>query len=108
MSQHLKPFLFAAALIAGFGSMPVSAGQASNQPKMFGIGQPASIEELPPGPIRDRLESLTPSARDRALEWLQGLEFPAADLEAMQIDDQGGVLFVEPMPPLPLPDAEQN
>ena len=106
MPQPLRSFLFAIAIFAAFSIMPVYAEQALRKPKMFGIGQPASIEDLPPGPIRERLESLPLQARERALEWLQRLEFPAADLNIMQIDDQGAVLYAEPM--LPLPEAEQN
>jgi len=108
MQQRPKPYLLAAVLFAGTTFISLHAGQTLNPPKMFGIGEPVSIGDLPAGATRDRLASLRPVARERALEWLQRLEFPEADLELMQIDDQGGVLFVEPMLPPSLPDAEQN
>jgi len=108
MSQFPKSLLLAALLSSALGTLPVHAGQAVGHSLMFGIGQPAGIEDLPPGPTRDRLEALPQPARERALEWLQGLEFPAADLDAMQIDDQGGVFYVEPMPLLTPSAGEQD
>lgn len=104
MHQRLKPLLTAVVLFAGIGYALAQHNHAGGQPVMFGKGQPASIEDLPPGRTRERLESLSPPARARALKWLQRLEFPAADLDAMQIDDEGGVLYVDPVAPAPGPD----
>ena len=108
MPKVLTTVVTAAALCAAI-SAPLAQPEATiSQPLMFGKGQPASIEDLPPGRVRERLESLQPPARTRALEWLQRLEFPAADLEVLQIDDEGGVLFVDPMLPPPLPGGSQD
>lgn len=104
MQQFVKPFLIVAALLAPSSAALTQPHNAAGQPVMFGKGQPASVEDLPPGRTRDRLESLAPPVRERALEWLQRLEFPAADLDAMQIDDEGGVLYVDPVAPAPKPE----
>jgi hypothetical protein len=107
MLKLVKPFLIVAVLSVPFSTALAQPDNAESQPTMFGKGEPASIEDLPPGRIRDRLESLSPTARERALEWLQRLEFPAADLDAMQIDDEGGVLYVDPVMPAPGPDRQR-
>ncbi len=107
MQRRFQPLTVAVALSAAIVTALALPTHAGGQPPMYGKGQPASIEELPPGRIRDRLESLSPAARERALEWLQRLEFPASDLEVLQIDDQGGILYADPMPP-PLPDDERD
>jgi len=102
-------FVLLTALLFSFTNVPLAvSGQTEHAPKMFGIGEPANIDDLPPGRTKDRLASLPEPARERALEWLQRFEFPAADLDAMQIDDQGAVLYVEPMLPSPVPDGTQD
>jgi hypothetical protein len=107
MLKFVKPFLVVASLSVPFSNALAQPDNAGSQPTMFGKGEPASIEDLPPGPTRERLQSLSPTARARALEWLQRLEFPAADLDAMQIDDEGGVLYVDPFLPAPGPDRQR-
>ena len=108
MSKCLLSVVIAAAMSAVVGVSLAQPGDNGGQPRMYGKGQPASIGDLPPGRVRERLKSLPPPARERALEWLQRLEFPAADLDALQIDDEGGIFFVEPMLPPPLPAENQD
>lgn len=107
MPKRLKPLVIAGALYAAICASLAQADDAGGQPMMFGKGEPARIDDLPPGRVRERLETLPPPARERALDWLQRLEFPAADLDALQIDDEGGVFYVETMPP-PLPGQDQD
>lgn len=71
--------------------------------RVFGLGQPQSIQSLPPGQLRNRLESLPPQASSKALRWLQDFSFPEADLGTLQIDDEGGVFYGDTL----LPDPEQ-
>ena len=106
MQKLLKPVLISAAFCAVIGTSLAQRGDAGGQPVMFGMGQPAGIGDLPPGRVRERLESLPPPARERALEWLRRLEFPAADLDTLWIDDDGGVLYVEPVLPPPSPGQD--
>lgn len=74
---------------------------------MFGKGHPFSVSDLPPGRTREKLESLPTPARNRAMEWLHGFDFPEKDLESMVIDDEGAVLYVDPVPPVPAADNDQ-
>ncbi len=77
---------------------------------MLGKGQAFSTWDLPPGRVRSRLESLPFGSRQRGLKWLRRFKFPAADLETMHVDDEGGVLYAEPVPDLPefAPDHEHS
>ena len=81
----------------------------NSEPRMLGKGHAFGISDLPPGRTRERIESLPWQARERAMEWLNRFEFPAADLEFIRVDNEGGVLYVEPVPDLPeeAPDSAQ-
>ena len=59
----------------------VALSAPGDQGRIFGVGAPLQLEDLPPGRAKSRLESLPPPARQRALEWLQRFSFPEADLE---------------------------
>lgn len=87
-----------------------AATQAQNpnaNPHAFGIGQPASAQDLPAGPFRDSLESLPAKARGKALGILQSFAFSELDLEYLRVDSGGGVYYSEA--PLPEPiDGEPN
>jgi len=75
------------------------AGTAlSQQPQVFGIGQPASIDQLPAGQFRDSLRALSPQARGRALATLRGTYTPANDFAFMHVDRRGGIFYVDPAP----------
>ena len=70
------------AIIKGFSillivlTMILVSGQAIAQSdqgtsaREFGLGQPQSTKDLPPGQLRNRLESLPPQASSKALRWL--------------------------------------
>jgi hypothetical protein len=57
--------------------------------RVFGQGHPQSVQALPAGKLRNRLESLPPQARSKALRWLQDFSFPEADLATIEIDNNG-------------------
>ena len=90
------------AIIKGFSillivlTMILVSGQAIAQSdqgtsaREFGLGQPQSTKDLPPGQFRNRLESLPPQASSKALRWLQIFSFPTGDLDTIKVDDQGG------------------
>jgi hypothetical protein len=84
-------FLFALSAASAF----LCAQSAHAAAGVFGRGAPAHIEELPAGDFRHSLESLPSPARQRALSWLQVLEFPAQDLQYMQVDKQGSIYYVD-------------
>jgi PKD repeat protein len=62
---------------------------------MFGNGAKFAVGDLPPGQLRSRLQSLPPQARSRAMHWLHSFSFPAEDLDAIRVDDEGGVYYVD-------------
>jgi hypothetical protein len=69
--------------------------------RSWGVGQPQRSSDLPPGQLRRKLESLPPQANAKAMKWLQDISFTGTDLEVLQIDDEGGVFFVDPELPDP-------
>jgi hypothetical protein len=95
--------MLTAALFAGTcGAMAAAPEETGGDvpPPMLGKGNPFTIADLPEGDFRSRLESLSPAARERALEWLHRIEFPLNDLESLRVDDEGGVFYAD-SPPLP-------
>ena len=90
--------LFATVAFLAFTLSSLSSPALSAPPikaKVFGKGLPLQVEDLPPGRAKSRLDSLPPAARQQALKWLQRFSFPEADLEFLQFDDAGGVLYVD-------------
>jgi hypothetical protein len=61
----------------------------------FGRGAPATVDSLPAGDLRKSLESLSAKPRERALSWLQAVEFSQQDLPYMKVDPQGGIYYVD-------------
>ncbi len=109
MSRRITTTLIASATILAISTVLADPGNGNGngKPEMFGKGHPFSVGDLPPGRTREKLESLPAPARERAIEWLHGFEFPKKDLESMVIDDEGAVLYVDPVPPLPAADGDQ-
>jgi PKD repeat protein len=108
MHRHLPPILIATVLSAAIGSaMAQPPDHANGKPPMFGKGHPFDVGDLPPGRMRDRLDALPVPARERALDWLHRFDFPAADLDALRIDDEGAVFYVDPVPPAAAPGEEE-
>ena len=70
-------------------------GDTGQDARQFGLGAPASVGDLPAGAFRSRLQSMPPQARARALEWLQDFSFTDHDLDFLDADDEGGVLYVD-------------
>ena len=59
----------------------------------FGRGAPAGVDSLPAGDLRNSLKSLPAQSRERALNWLQAIEFSQQDLPYMKVDPQGGIYY---------------
>ncbi|MFC1720418.1 hypothetical protein ACFL00_04690 [Pseudomonadota bacterium] len=90
--------------LAFFAISPVTAFAQSSQAQMsqqFGKGHPRFSRDLPPGRLKNRLESLPPQAAAAAMKALQEIEFTGGDLETLRLDDRGGVYFEDTL----LPDA---
>ncbi len=74
---------------------PVKPAVATKSPPTrFGIGAPRSVDQLPKGLLKSRLNSLPDAARTRALRQLQDIAFPLEDTELLRADDEGHI-FVE-------------
>jgi hypothetical protein len=88
-------------------STALAQGNSGNAPgRLFGIGHPHSVKDLPPGQLRSRLEGLPPKARGKALGWLQSFSFPAEDVTNLRADPQGAIYYAETFVPGPA-DAGQ-
>jgi len=90
--MHLRYF----SLLATFALLWVASTAALAQDRrVFGLGQPESIAQLPPGPLRSALEGLPPRARGRALGLLQGTTVPVDDIAFMRADRHGNIFYVD-------------
>ena len=63
--------------------------------RVFGQGQPASVGELPPGQLKQKLKALPPQARGKALKWLQDFSFHENDIVTLDVDGEGGVFYAD-------------
>jgi len=92
--------ILAALLLSGQSLAQSDQGESA---RVFGLGQPQSVQDLPAGKLRNRLESLPPQASSKALRWLQDFSFPEADLDTIEVDDEGGVFYGDTLLPDPEP-----
>ncbi len=87
-------FLFLITFLTLINTSPILAQSDQGiDSRTFGIGQPQTVSELPPGQLKRTLESLPPQARARALRWLQDFSFPAQDVNTLNADDEGNVFY---------------
>lgn len=63
--------------------IPITSYAAPSEPN-YGKDAAFSAEQLPPGVLRSRLESLPARAQSRALNWLNSFSFPQSDLDALK------------------------
>ncbi|MGD2057019.1 MAG: hypothetical protein PVJ15_09455 [Gammaproteobacteria bacterium] len=92
ISLFVKSSLLSGLLaVSGFVYLQSAAAAAS----FFGRGAPASVDSLPAGDLRNSLESLPAKSRERALSWLQAVEFSQQDLPYIKVDPQGGIYYAD-------------
>ena len=84
------------AAVAAAASLLAVAPADAQTKRVFGVGEPASISELPGGPFRSALEALPPQARGRALGILKQSTVPVEDFDHMRADRRGNILYVDP------------
>lgn len=65
----------------------------------FDPGELRSVEDLPPGQLRRRIESLSPVAQANALKWLRNISISGADLDQLRVDIGGGVFVADTQRP---------
>jgi len=93
--------IFIASILTISISASVSlANSKSNleRPKMLGKNNSFIISDLPLNHFRKKLESLPSVTRKYTMDWLHKFDFPENDLDVMVIDEEGGVLYVDPTP----------
>ena len=76
------------------GSQAVAQSPATRT-RQFAPGTLRSIEDVPSGRFRSNLDRLPPPAKARALDWLQRFHFTELDLDALNVDEEGGVFYVD-------------
>lgn len=82
-----------AALVLG-GCFAVSASVNAGA-RYYGPGAPAKVADLPVGEFREALNTLPDETGQRALQWLQAIEFTELDLNSMRVDPQGGIYYAD-------------
>jgi hypothetical protein len=92
----LKLSVRAAATVAAAASLLSVAPADAQTRQVFGVGEPASISELPDGTFRSALEALPPQARGRALGILKQSNVPVEDFDFMRVDPRGNIFYVDP------------
>lgn len=92
-----KP-LFLAILILVFGGLPGFFALAQEGPsRMYGKDHSFTIGELPSGKLKTGLLALSPSAREKAMDWLHTLTFDASDAAGhLRVDPKGGIFIICP------------
>lgn len=93
----MRSVLFAAlsiCIVALSGPLLAQSDQGSSA-RVFGLSQPASVDELPPGQFKTKLKQLPPQARSRAVKWLQEFSFAEADVQSLDVDQEGGVFYAD-------------
>lgn len=103
MDRRLSTLLFTSVFSAAVAAAPNGnvPGGPDSKPRMLGAGNPFTTGDLPRGRLRDRLESLPSVARNRAIDWLHRFEFPEADASSLDVDEEGGVFYVDENLPTP-------
>jgi chitodextrinase len=95
-----RPLIWASLLLLLSTGIVVAQGKsADNHGRSYGVGQPKTIQDLPPGQLRKELEGLPAKARGNALGWLQNFSFPAEDVGSLRVNTDGAIYYVEPVAP---------
>jgi hypothetical protein len=96
LDVELNKLLQAAVASAAAVSLIAIAPAEAQTKRVFGVGEPATISELPKGEFRSALEVLPPQAQNRALGLLRQGNVPIEDFVHLRVDKRGDLLFVDP------------
>ena len=100
--MHLNrvwPVIWAVFLVSVTSTAFAQGNSADAPDRLFGIGHPQSINDLPPGQLKSTLKKLPPSAQAKALGRLQNLSFPSEDIAHLKVDSQGSILYADAAAP---------
>ncbi|HYQ72951.1 MAG TPA: Ig-like domain-containing protein, partial [Gammaproteobacteria bacterium] len=98
MDRKTRCMLAAATLSLGLAAQSVAV-PAVPAPRAYGLGYPFTLQDLPFGDFRARLESLPAPAQQRAMAWLHRFEFTEQDLAFLQVDASGAVFYSDTFTP---------
>jgi hypothetical protein len=95
MSTKYARYVALAVLSAAITGQLHAQSDQGLESRVYGLGQPATVKDLPPGQLKRKLDQLSPKARSRALKWLQDFSFAEADVQTLDVDIQGGVFYAD-------------
>ncbi|NND57774.1 MAG: hypothetical protein HKN57_11050 [Xanthomonadales bacterium] len=95
MNNRFARFLLSAIFFASLPTALLAQSDQGLKSRVYGLNQPARVDDLPPGQMKRNLEALPPQARSKAMKWLQSFAFAAADLNSLNVDSQGGILYAD-------------
>jgi len=77
------------------GSFGVFAAENNGEPRMLGKGKPDfSLRDIPQGKFKSQLNGLSRTSQLRALKKLKSFEFPVEDVDSLNVDVVGDVIYV--------------
>ena len=91
-NNRLSNFLLSGLLACSSSGV---AGFVHAAPGYFGHGAPSATAELPAGDFRSSMEALSDKSGQRAIHWLQSIEFTGHDMASMKVDAQGGIYYAD-------------
>jgi len=95
MTTRFARFFVLAVIAAALSNSVFAQSDQGLESRMFGLGQPATLQELPPGQLKHKIKSLPPKAQGRAMQWLQSFAFPTADVTTLDVDREGNIFYVD-------------
>jgi hypothetical protein len=85
------------ALFLCFGLFSSLAFSQQVAEKIYGKEHPFTIQELPAGKLKTKLETLAPESQEKAMRWMHKLTFKEFDAaEHMRVDNDGGIFTICP------------
>jgi len=93
--RHVPAIWATLLMMLSSGAVFAQGQSTDNHGRSYGIGQPQTIQDLPPGQLRKDLEGLPAKARGKALGWLQRFEFPVEDLNSLHVNAQGEINYAD-------------
>ncbi len=96
-----------ATAIAVIAFSQISPAQQT-QGRVFGDGTPFGLSDLPPSRAREKLETLPAPAQLHALARLNKFSFHEDDLEFLDFDSEGGVLYADTLLPENITEAGEE
>ena len=82
--------------ILSLNLLPLTTATAAKS--QFGKDHPFTLNELPPGQLKQDLQRLPAPAQAKAMAWLHRFNFPASDAAMLRADAQGGIHYQDFFP----------